>query len=312
MTTSDISPSGAAADRTLRAALWRHLPAAVRAEPRLRAALRQGAESPGKMIRGRLVLAAARGHGLAPGPAARLATAVEYFHTSSLLLDDLPCMDDAVLRRGQPCVHRRHGEATAILAALALINRAYTLVGEALARQPRAVRARATAWLDRCLGLDGLVGGQAWDLAFAGTDRTPALVSRIAAGKTGALLTLAVQLPATLARPSRPERRALDALCVYWGQLYQIADDFSDLRANPAESGKTGGRDRHLARPNLALALGLPRAQVRFARLTRQAERALAALQARGGARWRYLLELHAAIVRLPAPPAELPQHHAA
>jgi geranylgeranyl pyrophosphate synthase len=304
---SDLSPL-----RGLPAALFRHLPSAARGEPRLLAALRQGAEHPGKLLRGNLVLTAARRHGLAPGHAARLACAVEYFHTASLLLDDLPCMDDAGLRRGQPCVHRRHGEATAILAALALINRAYALVGEALARRPLAVRRRATTWLDRSLGLAGLVGGQAWDLAFASTDRSPALVSRIAAGKTGALFALAIQLPATLARPTLTERQSLDALCVYWGQFYQIADDLSDLAATPAATGKTVGRDRALARPNLALALGRKRALERLARLDHQARRSLATLRVRGGARWDYLAELHAALVRLTAPRQEEAQHRAA
>lgn len=296
-----MSPTGTA---PLRAALLRHLPAAARGEPRLLAALRQGAEHPGKLVRGRLVLAAARSHRLARARALELACAVEYFHTASLLLDDLPCMDDAALRRGQTCVHRRHGEATAILAALALINRAYALVGRALADHPRTVRLRAVALLDRALGVAGLVGGQAWDLAFVRTDRSPALVGRIAAGKTGALLDLAVRLPAALARPGPAERRALAALCVYWGQLYQVADDLADLGGRGMPD-KTAGRDRALARPNLALALGPARAEARFHRLARQAARALAALRARGGGRWDYLWELHAAVARLPAPAAE-------
>lgn len=294
----------------LRAALLRQLPAAARAEPRLEAALRQGADHPGKLVRGRLVLAAARSRRLPRARALELACALEYFHTASLLVDDLPCMDDAALRRGQTCVHRRHGEATAILAALALINRAYALVGRALAGHPRAVRLRATALVDRALGLAGLVGGQAWDLAFARTDRAPVLVGRIAAAKTGALLDLAVRLPAALSRPRPGERRALAALCVYWGQLYQIADDLADLRGGTAP-GKTTGRDRTLARPNLALALGPARAEARFHRLVRQATDALDALRARGGGRWDYLSALHASVARLPADASEA-EHRAA
>lgn len=295
----------------LHRALLRHLPDAARAEPALRSALRQGAEHPGKLIRGRLVLAAACRHGLAPARSAMLACAVEYFHTSSLLLDDLPCMDDAAVRRGRPCVHRRHGEATAILAALALINRAYALVGRAFAARSFTERRRATDWLDRTLGVTGLVGGQAWDLAFARTERTAALVSRVAAGKTGALLTLAVQLPALLARPGRVERRALEALCVYWGQLYQIADDFSDLPSGATGSGKTSDRDRRLARPNLVLALGAARAQARYQRLTQQAGRALGELRRVGGERWNYLLPVQAALTRPAAREPEI-EHHAA
>ena len=102
----------------------------------------------------------------------------------------------------------------------------------------------------------------------------------------------------------QPERRALRALCVYWGQLYQIADDLADLGGRGA-SDKTAGRDRALARPNLALALGSARAEARFHRLARQAARTLATLRARGRGRWDYLWELHAAVARLPAPAAE-------
>lgn len=296
--------------RHLGAALFRHLPAAARSEPGLLAALRQGAEAPGKLVRGRLAYAGARRHGFSPARATELACALEYYHTASLLLDDLPCMDDAMIRRGQPCVHRRHGEATAILAALALINRAYALVHSAFAARPRGERARAAALLDRRLGLPGLVGGQAWDLAFGHTERSAALVSRIAAGKTGALLSLAVQLPALAAKPSAAERRALDSLCLYWGQAYQVADDLADLLAGTA-ADKSPGRDRVLARPNLALALGLPRAAARLQRLHAQSTRALATLRRSGGARWDYLNAAQAALACRLAPEAER-QHHAA
>ncbi|MBI2512744.1 MAG: polyprenyl synthetase family protein [Opitutae bacterium] len=305
------SLAAAAAERALPAALQRHLPLPSRGEPRLLAALRQCVAHPGKMIRGRLVLAAALAHGLARARALELATAVEYFHTASLLLDDLPCMDDAVQRRNQLCVHRVHGEATAILAALALINRAYALVASAFARETRAARQRAATALDRALGAAGLVGGQAWDLAFASTERPASLVSRIAAGKTGALLTLALELPAAIARPSRIERRALAALAVYWGQLYQIADDLSDVLDSAAATGKTTGRDRLLSRPNLALALGRERAQARWMRLARQAQRALQTLRDRGGRRWDYLWAAHASLIRRAAPEADH-QHRAA
>jgi geranylgeranyl diphosphate synthase type II len=270
----------------------RHAGVEAGVEPHLRAALQQLVARPGKLLRATLVFNAARRFGLRQTDAERLACAVEYFHVASLVLDDLPCMDDALVRRGLPCVHRQHGEATAILAALTLINRAYALIGVALVAQPRTVRAEATAAVDRALGVAGLVGGQAWDLAFANSDGSARTVSRIAAAKTGALFTLAVMLPATLARPTARERRLLRALCVYWGQLFQIADDMGDVLATHFSADKTTGQDHLLQRPNLVLALGLPAARARVARLSRQAERALAALTARGGARWHHLEEV--------------------
>lgn len=284
----------------LAAALRRNSPREATAETQLGRALDQLVAHPGKLIRGHLVLLAATHHGLGPRAAERLACGVEYFHTASLVLDDLPCMDDAALRRGVPCVHRTFGQATAILAALALINRAYALVHDALARQPRSVRAAANACLARALGTDGLVGGQAWDLAFATTARTAPVTSRIARQKTGALFDLAINLPAALARPTTEESRRLRALALYWGLQFQIADDLLDLLATTVGSGKTTGRDRALTRPNLALCLGVPAARARLARLGRQSADTLGALCAATGDRWAYLRVFPAAIAAVP------------
>jgi len=303
--------SSSQVERTLRAALLRHLPTSSHDERGLRAALRQGADHPGKLLRGRAVFVAARHHGWSVRRAAQLATAIEYFHTSSLLLDDLPCMDDATVRRGVACVHRRHGEATAILAALALINRAYALVHDVFAAEPVTVRRRVIALLEQSLGAQGLVGGQALDLAFARSSRSPALVSRIAARKTGALFSLAVLLPSELVRPTRAERRALNALCVYWGQAYQIADDLADLAIAEAAPDKSRGRDRQLGRPNLSLALGAARAEARLARLRRQSDQALRRLRLARPARWSYLDALNAALAQRAVRGVDI-QHRAA
>jgi len=271
------------------AALWRHLGAGPDLEPGLRAALAWVVRAPGKGVRMQLVQATALRFGLPAAKAERLACAVEYFHLASLVLDDLPSMDDAHSRRGQPCVHRVHGEAAAILSALTLINRGYALTDESLAAAPARVRRAARGWVDRCLGLAGLVGGQARDLTFDPRTATARDVGRIAAAKTGALFALAVFLPAELGRPAPAERRALHALCVYWGQLYQLEDDVADALAAEAVAGKTTGRDRALGRPNLVHALGLPAARHRQRRLAALVRRALARLDALGGDRWQHM-----------------------
>jgi geranylgeranyl diphosphate synthase type II len=170
-----------------------------------------------------------------------------------------------------------------------LINRGYALTDEALAAAPARVRRAARGWVDRCLGLAGLVGGQARDLAFDPRTATARDVARIAAAKTGALFALAVFLPAELGRPAPAERRALRALCVYWGQLYQLEDDVADALAAEAVAGKTTGRDRALGRPNLVHALGLPAARRRQARLAALLRRTLARLDELGGDRWQPL-----------------------
>ena len=286
---SSVNDSDGAA---LGRAMQEHAPRVPGMEPHLAAAIAQAVGSPGSLLRARLVHAAARSHGLTEAMAAQLACAVEYFHVASLLLDDLPCMDDATLRRGRPCVHQVHGEATAILAALALINRAHVLAGFAYAAHPAEVRVQALLLLDGTLGAAGLVGGQARDLRFGegATDRRE--IGRIAAAKTGALFRLALVLPALGGRPGPMEFRLLKALALYWGQWFQACDDMKDLIATSAETGKDTGRDRALDRPNLVLALGPAEARRRIARLEAQLARTRQRL-GQLGPRWDYLAPFH-------------------
>jgi geranylgeranyl diphosphate synthase type II len=269
-------------------ALLEHAPVGVGAESHLRSAIISVATRPGKLARARLVLGTTLAHGIDRDTGLSVATAIEYFHLSSLLLDDLPCMDDAAMRRGQACVHRTHGEATAILSALAFINRAYALVGFAFATQPGDVRLKAHACLDASLGWAGLIGGQARDLRFATSDRSVREASGIALGKTGTVFSLGLLLPALLARPDAGERRALERLCIYWSLAYQALDDLQDILATSVEAGKTTGRDAALVRPNIARSLGLSRTRDRIARLLgqsgRQIERLIGARPA-----WAYL-----------------------
>lgn len=274
------------------AALVENSPGSAAVDRRLRDTIAHAAGNPGKLVRARLVLAAASTHHLDDGAAERLACSVEYFHLASLLIDDLPCMDDASTRRGLPCAHRLHGEAATILAALAFINRAYALASFAFAAHSQDIRMRAAACLDACLGPAGLVGGQAADLAFAESDRSAREVSVIASRKTVALFWLAVYYPALLASPSLLECQKLKALCIYWGLAYQAADDLQDALLNAFEAGKTTGRDRLLNRPNLAHALGIAPARARIVRLLAQASRVVGELAA-ASPRWSYLAGFH-------------------
>jgi geranylgeranyl pyrophosphate synthase len=278
-------------------ALQRQFPETPGIEPALAAALSQLVGRPGKLIRARLVLETSAALGWSAEAAEKLSAALEFFHLASLTLDDLPCMDDALERRGLPCVHRRHGEATAILAALALTNRAYRLVHEAFADRPRAVRESAIVLLDRCLGPAGLVGGQARDLAFNSTEGSVREIGRIAAAKTGALFGLAVHLPALVVPATPAESRALHSLCLYWGLAFQIVDDLRDVLSSAVNEGKTTGRDREKSRPNLALALGVTAARARLARLSGLSDRALVHLAPDGQGRWACLAAFQAEVV---------------
>jgi geranylgeranyl diphosphate synthase type II len=287
-----MRPPDAGEEGQLAAALCDHAPRGSGMEAHLDAAIKQAVESPGSLQRARLVGAAARAHGLADGAATQLACAVEYFHVASLLLDDLPCMDNATLRRGQPCVHRVHGEATAILAALALINRAHALVAVAYAAHPAAVRVQAALCLDDTLGITGLVGGQARDLRFGETETGSREIGRIAAAKTGALFKLALVLPVLVAGPGVKEFRLLKALALYWGQWFQACDDMKDVLATPADAGKDTGRDRALLRPNLVVAMGPSAVRRRLQRLEGQIARTGHRLK-QCGEQWAYLERFH-------------------
>lgn len=287
--------------RQLCAALRGNAPAGADTERHLRTLITGTAANPGKLIRARLVVATLAAHGIDRSAQLPLATAVEYFHVASLLLDDLPCMDDAETRRGRPCAHRVHGEASAILAALAFINRAYALAGLALLRQPPGVRLQAQVCLDGCLGAAGLVGGQARDLRFADSDGSAREVGRIGLGKTAALFRLGLLLPALLARPSPDELRRIKALCVYWGLAFQALDDLHDLTATSVDAGKTTGRDRELIRPNLALAVGVPATRARVRRLLAHTGHCIERLTA-ARPQWSYLDQFQHYFASLAAP----------
>jgi geranylgeranyl pyrophosphate synthase len=197
-----------------------------------------------------------------------------------------------------------HGEATAILAALGFINRAYALAGFALAPWPLPIRCQAHAALDACLGVTGLTGGQARDLNYAETRPTARETSAIARAKTTPLLLLAVLLPALAGGAGTAELAELRALTLYWGLAFQALDDLSDLLTTSVGAGKTTGRDRALARPNLALALGVPETRRRLGRLILQAEQRIARL---AGARpaWVFLDEFQQELARAAAPLAD-------
>ena len=268
-----------------------HAPITTTTEPTLAAAIRAALEPQGQLVRAQLVFRGCQAQALSEAKALALATAVEYFHLASLLYDDLPCMDNSIERRGQPCLHRTYGEATTILVALALINRAYALIHGVLCDLPAGIQVEARDCLEAAMGTTGIIGGQARDLGYATGVHSKREVLRIARKKTGALFLLSIYFPALLGQPNVNERRALRALCLYWGLGYQVIDDLNDVLSNPVETGKTSGRDQFLTRPNLALAIGIPDAHRQLARVFNLSIRALKQLE--GKARWGYLAEFH-------------------
>lgn len=236
-------------------------------EPRLHAALTHVLENPGSMVRPRLVYQTATAFGMGRQPALDLGIALEYFHTASLIFDDLPCMDDALSRRGAPCVHVPFGDATAILGALALINRAYGLTWNAIADTPANARSIALEYMEQRLGVHGLLNGQSLDLNYASLPHNRRTTEKVAHGKTVALIRLTLVFPAMLGGASHRELQLLERIALFWGLGYQIVDDLKDVLQSSAESGKTAARDFELNRPNIALAIGIGPAVDRLTRL---------------------------------------------
>lgn len=236
----------------LETALIRALDGLVGTEtpPRLRAAMRHAVFPGGARFRPRLVLAVANACGGATSSALDAAVAIELVHCASLVHDDLPCFDDAALRRGAISVHARFGEATAVLVGDGLIVASFEVLARACAVDPRLVSTIAT--LARAVGANGgLVAGQAWE-----AEPTTNL-QRYHHAKTGALFEAATTLGAIAAGASPSCWRHLGTLI---GEAYQLADDISDVVASPEALGKPVGQDLLHDRPSAAEQLGVPRA----------------------------------------------------
>lgn len=244
-------------------------------DPHFEEALRHVLDNPGSLVRPRMVFQVATAYGLEPAPAKDLAIALEYFHTASLLFDDLPCMDDAKERRDVPCVHIAYGEAGAILTALALINRAYALCWRAVLASPRACQASALAYIEQCLGVEGLLNGQSLDLHYATLPHNRETTESIARGKTVSLIRLTLVLPAMLGGASAREIQLLERIALYWGLSYQMVDDLKDVLESTIEAGKTVARDLLLDRPNAAHAMGVSGAIRRLTRFLKMGDRTL-------------------------------------
>ncbi|MBN8557215.1 MAG: polyprenyl synthetase family protein [Burkholderiales bacterium] len=231
----------------------------------------------GKRLRPLLVLASAdavQGNGSA---ALRAACAVELIHAYSLVHDDMPCMDNDVLRRGKPTVHVRYGEAQALLAGDALQALAFELLTPEGDAVPPAMQAALCGLLARAAGAAGMAGGQAIDLASVGRVLTEAELRAMHRLKTGALLQAAVRMGAACAAPALPvaTRAALDDYGAAIGLAFQVVDDILDVTADSVQLGKTAGKDAAADKPTYVSLLGLAEAQALAARLHAQAHHAL-------------------------------------
>ncbi|MBK6942225.1 MAG: polyprenyl synthetase family protein [Planctomycetes bacterium] len=227
-------------------AIERQLPPRSAQAPELFDAMRYALSGAGKRVRPVLVFEAAE---LLKRPAARvdfLAAAVEFIHSASLVLDDLPSMDDAATRRGQPAVHAKFGEALAILAAIALLMRATEVIAQGCVREKiaREVTAELIAMASATVGADGMAAGQWADLAKMGAGATLSTIEFVHRRKTGRLFELSLRGSALLCGAHDAELAALDAYGKNLGLAFQVKDDLLDVEGDAAVLGKPAGKDR--------------------------------------------------------------------
>lgn len=232
-----------------RAMVDRHLAeiaAGVEAPEKLRAPLRQAMTSPGKRVRAILTMAVAEALGTRGEKLLDAAAAMEMIHASSLILDDLPAMDDAVMRRGAPALHRAFGEDLAILAAVALLNHSYGLVAQNHATmKPRRWSAQQVVQrVVEAVGWNGTVAGEAVDLHSEESPLDFDTLEFIHSRKTGALFVAAASVGGMLSNADAAMLQRIEIYAKNLGLAFQITDDILDVTADAAQLGKDVGKDQ--------------------------------------------------------------------
>ena len=246
----------------------------------LREAMRYAVLDGGKRLRPLLVLAASEAVQGQPEAALRAACAVELIHAYSLVHDDMPCMDNDVLRRGKPTVHVQFGEAAALLAGDALQTQAFELLTPPdTALVPAAMQADLCRILARASGGQGMAGGQAIDLASVGLQLSQDELQHMHALKTGALLQASVMLGVATGQGSADAVAQLQQYAAAIGLAFQVVDDILDVTADSQTLGKTAGKDAANDKPTYVSLMGLEASRQYAQQLQQQAQ---AALQASG------------------------------
>ena len=243
-------------------------------------AMRYAVLDGGKRLRPLLLLASMEA--CSPNPVAwtldaamRAACAIELIHAYSLVHDDMPCMDNDVLRRGKPTVHVQFGQAQALLAGDALQTLAFELLTPEDSDIPASVQARLCGLLARASGHAGMAGGQAIDLASVGQRLSADALRQMHRCKTGALLEVSVVMGAVAAQAPDATVQHLLHYGQALGVAFQVVDDILDVTADAAALGKTVGKDAANDKPTYVSLLGLDGARVEAAQLADKAQQAL-------------------------------------
>ena len=254
---------------------WVAPPEPVPAPAGLGDAMRYAVLDGGKRLRPLLVLAACEAVDGSPAAALRVACAVELIHAYSLVHDDMPCMDNDVLRRGKPTVHVRFGEAQALLAGDALQALAFELLTPDDGSVDAATQAALCRMLAQAAGYQGMAGGQAIDLASVGKALSSEQLHDMHRLKTGALLQASVMMGAACGTVTPAAQNALRDYGAAVGLAYQVVDDILDVTADSATLGKTAGKDAAQDKPTFVSLMGLPASRNYAQELLSQAHHSL-------------------------------------
>jgi len=280
------SPDTAALDRALTAtaaevdaALEELLPRPAGSYGRVQEAMRYAVFAGGKRLRPFLVRASAGLFGLSGAAAMRAGAAVEVLHTYSLVHDDLPCMDDDVLRRGKPTTHVQFDEATAVLAGDGLLTFAFEILADPATHASPAVRCQLVSGLARAAGSEGMVGGQMMDMLAPDKSFDSQAVMELQRLKTGALFEFACEAGPILGEAGGEARETLRAYARDFGLTFQITDDLIDTVSSAGAAGKSVGKDEAQGKATLVSIFGVEGARGKAAEL---AERAAARLDGFG------------------------------
>jgi farnesyl diphosphate synthase len=241
----------------MEAVLARLLPQAQVRPARLHDAMRYAVLEGGKRVRPLLAFAAGEAVRAAPERVEVVAAAVEMVHAYSLVHDDLPCMDDDVLRRGKPTVHVEYDEATALLVGDALQSLAFQLLAESSLADGARTQLEMVRTLALAAGSRGMAGGQQLDLEATGKPLTVPELELMHIHKTGALIRAAVMLGAACGKGGAETTAHLDRYAKAVGLAFQVIDDVLDADASTATLGKTAGKDHKQGKTTYVSVMGL-------------------------------------------------------
>jgi farnesyl diphosphate synthase len=231
----------------------------MRGDQRLYEAMAYGVLGGGKRIRALLAIAAGEAASASRKDCIQVGAAIECIHAFSLVHDDMPCMDDDALRRGQPTVHVKFGQAQALLVGDALQTLGFELLTTLSVSAEQAID--LVRVMARATGLQGMAGGQAVDIEAVGQEMSQDALQSMHALKTGALISAAVEMGALCGSISGQERQALGRFAARVGLGFQVADDVLDVSADAQTLGKTPGKDAAAGKPTFVALLGLAGAQ---------------------------------------------------